>query len=604
MGKGKLAGSNKADELDYNDSDSSSEKVSFFTCSDAMEQVERELSYKGYMIVPAIGGEFCMYSVYTKHYPKVPGITFPDSFWYWRKIDSCESADRTKFHAILKETCEDLLDSSGWKGYQRINEDFADRPADPRSSVSGTAFNRVRYSDSSMLATLTGKTGYHKYVPKREWFSSDVQAIDARSLLTLFPDAEAQMMMLALGRLVSGSSGTKIAEGNLEHTWRSYCILVGTSAGMGKSTLLSKYLGDALGKMGYICTRAPMDDTKFGWGRPAVSDLCFYEDLTPQSQKALITGNRTKTIVSNEVIPCEEKGQPRIEVKAKALLLACTNKYTYSDFIGMDNGQLSRLNLLYTYTEDDLARQYPDLKQDARIKPYWEKLARQLQVTTDTLMMYLLRTSLDMFLDVVGMEPEHEWLTRNPDKDNLEMTVKGLREQFVVDTKLSHAEELVKQAGHLLAITISQQKAKGKATMLAKLAELDYSSDLLLVQMELFTRSTNERYSGVFEKLELVHLSQGIKGHVRGKLADFRKYHLTKTSDECFSLISKELVAKSSGFLYPGKLSHYSAGWLETKRNIPDLVNHYAEVLQDEELEPALLSATNRISELFSNITL
>lgn len=518
-----------------------------FSYGDAMELVERQIAYKGYQLHPSLEASYCGYVVYEKCYPKQVGINYPDGFWYWRKTDPSKPKDHTKFISALKEACTELRVEADTKYARKcfvdIYQSFNDRGGDPKSPVAMVAFNRVKHNNVHKVLTITGKVGQHKYVPKLEWFSSELQALDVRTLLTIFPEAEAKMMMLSIGRLAAGSSGSKLAEGTMAHTWRSYSVVVGTEAGMGKSTMLSVYLGNTLEALGYSVARIPLDDTKFGWGRYCVSDFAFIEDLTQQSQKQLIQNNKIKSLVSNEILPVEEKGKPLIDVKSNTLLMGCTNSYNYSDFFGMDAGQLSRLNLLYSYTEHELATEYPELRQEARLKEYWEHIAKDYGVPTNTLMAYMIRRCLDLFLSTCNISIIHdEYLEVG--KSKLESTIKELRSLYKINTDVRHAEELTSMAAHLLALSIATNTNYQK--YLEKLDNIDYSSNLLVHQLDLFSST-----AVLPKELQLASMSNQVKNVVRGKIQDFKRYTNTKTIDESFTAIVKELVAKGTGFMYP-----------------------------------------------------
>ncbi len=566
-------------------SDNDGKGSSLFSVRDCLNKVIRELEGNyGYLVKPEIGGLFCGHSVYKReHKISIKGIVADERFWYWRQINP--STESTGFLSAIKETAEDLMshcESGEIQIYKNIALCFMDNPTDTKSIVfraaSGTHLFSVR-EDSSKKVTLAGTSGNFRVVPMLSWFPEALQEFDARKLLTLLPDAEARQLMLILGRTVVGANSTLSAEGEILHTARSYAILVGTQAGLGKSTLIG-YINNALTTLGFQVSNAPINDTKFGWGTIAQSDLAFIDDLTDEVQKRLLSDVRVKSIVSNNTLKVEEKGQPSVDVRATTVLLGCTNKHNPAHYIGMDSGSISRVNQLDTYNEAELKRIYKDIK-DARIKPYWELLAKQFKVTPECLAAYLLRRSADYFLETCGYTWDDRRLFKDAE-DHLEEVTKANRKQFRIDTSLRHAEELVTAIGHLVALAIADVAEHKRESYLELLDYLDFSSSLLLAIMRLhsLTRMSSKLPEG-FNDLSLHNASWDCKEFISKKLNELDKLATSRSSENAFNILISELKS-NKGFGYPSKSCHYMPDWEATKRMIPEWVNNYHESIKGQ----------------------
>ena len=568
---------------DKSDDDNGSQMV-IISVKDLFDKVKKEVEQNyGYQIKPEIGGLFCGYSIYKReHQLPIKGITTSDRFWYWRQINPDREA--TSFLAALKESCESLMShcpTEEISTYKAIALCFLDNPTDPRSIVYRIASGAHQFhtkENTSRSVTLGGTSGHYKVVPPLSWFPKALQDYDARQLLTLLPDAEARQLMLILGRAVVGCNGSESAEGTIEHTARSYGILIGKEAGMGKSTLTNDFINSALIKLGFAVSNAPINDTKFGWGTIAQSDFAFIDDLTEDVQRRLLTDVKIKSIVSNGVLKVEEKGIPAVDVKASTVILACANSHSYSHYIQMDSGSISRVNQMDTYDTKELAKAYPGVP-DARIKPFWEALATELKVSTDCLAAYLLRRSADYFLETTGYTWDDGRLFKH-NEDNLEVITKANRELFRIDTSLRHAEELVTAIGHLVALSIADTAEHKRGMYYELLDHLDFSSSLMLAILRLHsTTKLSNKLPDAFASVGLPNASWDCKDFVSKKLGELDRLPTIKTSEDAFASVVKELKS-TKGFGYPGKSCHYMNDWTTAKRSIPDWVSEYSEVVK------------------------
>ncbi|MBW4558452.1 MAG: hypothetical protein KME59_21505 [Trichormus sp. ATA11-4-KO1] len=565
-------------------------------------KIELELTY-GYLLRPEIGGAFCGHTVYKRENKiPIPGIKAPDTFWYWRTIKPNEA---TGFYAAIKEICEDLMGSCASdhiQVYKNIALCFLDNSVDPKSAVAKIA--QTSYGNQARLGlgrtvTLNGSNGHFKVVPLVSWFPEALQEFNARGLLTLFPDAEARQLMLILGRTVVGATETRCAEGDIEHTARSYAIIVGQQAGLGKSTQ-SNYINKALSNLGYSVSNAHINETKFGWGTIAQSDLAFIDDLTDDVQKRLLSDVRIKSIVSNNTLKVEEKGQPACDVRATTTILGCTNMHSYAHYIGMDSGSISRVNQLDTYTRAEMEERYPEIP-DPRVKPHWETLAKKFKCSTECLAAYLLRRSADYFLEVCGYVWDDGRLFKD-DEDRLEEVTKANRKDFRIDTSLKHAEELVSAVGHLVALSIADSSNSRRRAYEELLQYLDFSPGLVLAVMRMFSViKQSTRLPSEYAALDLPNASWDAKEYISKKLADFDRLGTVKTSEDSFGVLMKEMKS-NKGFGYPLRSSHYMPEWQAVKRLIPKWVKKYEEVISTIDPPKGVQVAIAEVHKLFTDL--
>jgi hypothetical protein len=586
---------------DKNDETESDSDYSITSYSDLLAKLSLELDHAGYKLHPEVGGDFCGHSVYKKeHRVNLKGLMLPDKFWYWRRIRP--SSESITFQRVVKGICEDFMSTCGkseFTMWREIGLSFMDSLADCKTKVSIIAqgyYGSMGASNEHLTITLNGNSGHYRYLPKLDWFPEGVRAIDARSLLTLFPEAEARQLMLILGRVVVGANGTYIAEGQILHTARSYGLIVGTDAGLGKSTLM-KWISEALGVMGYKVVSTPINDTKFGWGEPATSSMMYIDDLTDEIQKRLLADAKVKIIVSNNQLKVEEKGKPAVDVRATTVIMGCTNAHNYAHYINMDSGSISRVNLLDTYTRNELDRLYPN---DGRIMAHWEKLSDKLSVSPVTLAAYLLRQSADYFLSTCGYVWDDDGRLWKEKPDQLEYVSKDLRAKFRIDTSLRHAEELPVVAANLVALTIAATPRRAKDYM-NLLDNLDFSASLVLAVMRLFA-SINSRVKldPELKGTILTHAALDCQKYIRDKLGGLDKLSSVKSSEESFKTVIAELKS-TKGFNYPTRSSHYLSGWVSSKREVPTLVLMYQQCLdKTPELPDVLETAVAEIGSIFS----
>jgi len=247
------------------------------------------------------------------------------------------------------------------------------------------------------------------WIPKREWFDASFHEVQAKDILTLFPEAEQEMLMLIFGRLAVGRANA-LQEGTgelIDHTSRMAAIIVGLDAGLGKSTLFEKYLDAALSKVGYLKSQLP-NSGRFNWGAAIQSPWTYRDDTTENSLKAILSSDKIKTIVTNGWMAVEEKGVNAIEQPSHSVLILNTNSYNPNLVYELDSGVVDRLKFIATLSRPEILAAPKTLtgvsagSPDARPFAHIPWLAEKLGVSTDAVMLWLMRLAADNFHRIIN----------------------------------------------------------------------------------------------------------------------------------------------------------------------------------------------------------
>lgn len=585
----KIMSYDKSRSNDPKSSDNDNATDDYISNSEVWSSIVAAMDTKGYSIRPELGGLFGGHNVYVQARNfDIDGVTPPASFHYRRRIGL---DDMPRLRRTFLDTITALKAEASSKYEVKVIGDlttsFLDKPGDVRTPLFQQSFITNAFQaaeDTTRIGTLSGKPGCFKVVPQIEWFPTSVQNFNARNLLTLLPDAEADQFMLLLGRAAVGASRTKTAEGVIEHTSRSYALIVGNEAGLGKSTLMN-YILSAMTKLGYNVTNIPINETKFGWGPVAQADISYIDDLTSADQKRLISDPRVKSIASNNVLKVEEKGMPAQDIRATTVMFGCTNMHDTSHYIGMDSGSISRVNFLDSYSSNDLARVW-GTDRNYRTKNFWEETAVELGVSVECLAAYLVARSAQYFLSVIGYQVnENKWLEK-VNESELEAVTKANREAFRIDTNLRHVEELATVAAHAVALTIAFAKPKERANMLAAVEGLAISADFLLPVVRLFATAP-KKFEGVLANLNLNRTDRSCRRYIAKKLKTMEGLDDRQTSDQAFTTIINELQSVDA-IKYPQKRYHYMSSWCTVRREIQYWVAQYEEIAQADELDESI----------------
>lgn len=546
-----------------------------YTLSDRLDILKYLLGEKGIDLVPTGEGWLAGFEVYTQRKPNFPGLRIPKGFTVKVRTSKAQAKKLVlaEVRAIASDriqTAKEEEDNLEAKLWAELRSQIVDRASDPRSPLRMLAIS-LADEEWATSPTYTGQSGAHKWVPPLEWFPEELQNYPVEDLLTLWPSAEKDQLMLILGRIVAGATGTVALEGYLEHTARAYAFIVGqgeAGAGTGKSTFLN-YLVQTLEALGYSTETINPRLGSFGWGKVARSDFAYIDDLTEGLQKGLLENPVLKSVVSNGLLKVEEKGLPAYTVRSVTTVICCTNTTNYAHYLGMDAGSISRLNQLDTFTKDELDAAYPG--QDGRLREFWDGECDRLGVQPNLLMALVLRKSLDKFLEVTGHTLEDKTLVKDKAKDNLERVMRANREGFRIDVSLKHVSELIRVVGKSLAYHLSFKSEGVREEYLATLPGLDLSPDLVLPVLTVFCDCPKDK---IPEELRLTQLSESCKPYLRPKLGVLKRCHGEKSLTSAFAAMVGELKS-IKGFGYPSNLGSYSGLWEVVRRSVPAWTEQY-----------------------------
>lgn len=372
----------------------------------------------GMRAVPDDFGTFMGLRIYIPEKPSdVPGISIPSNFIVQKDIASVESFyqlagefyDAWNEGLIGKDTFdlwkplfEAVPDPSRTKLHSLVRKQLSLKESKLQQSAEPIPRGVAPYPSQAI-----GKPGITRaYVPEAEWFSEAVRALAPEDIVTLLPPADLKLFMLSLGRVCTGASGT-VWVGNKEpwiHTFRQALAIVG-SPGVGKTTFMDM-VTDTLKTLGYRVSFFQSLNAQFGLDRILRSDLATQDDLDDKVFKGLLSSGIAKSIVTGGGLQTERKFQEARDSNSYTALIALANDFNAHWSWGMDSGALARWKILKTFTSDDL--QGSGDEEDRRPFKHIPRLAEKVGTTTEGLIMWLLRMSVDYFVDLVKTgELEH-----------------------------------------------------------------------------------------------------------------------------------------------------------------------------------------------------
>lgn len=526
-----------------------------------IETILFELEKKhGYVFSPRMGGSIANHDVYIKS--EVP---FHSGTYYLRKLST-----RLDFRSYSKRV-EHLI-TAGIKWDEETDEKqlawkllpaFTYNVKDNRSPLARRGEAECGFGDTPLTTSYNGQLA-HKAIPRRHWFPQ-LAELNPLELLSLFPEPEARLFMLVLGRALIGKQHSN-AEGNIDHAFRTAAVVVGFEPGLGKSTLLN-YLRTALHELGYNSFPIGETGTRFGWGTVAETDLAFKDDMTDKLQKNLLCNEVLKTIITGGEFNAELKGVNSYTVQANAAVVCLTNCYNPYHFADMDSGSLDRWRFLYTYNRKELESKY---SYDARTEPNWKRLAEKYKVNINDLACYLLACSAEYLVEQLGYELQDGCLNHTRE-DQTEQLVETLSQQLVLAPNLRHVDALVESAAHWVALSIAKSEDDELAAKALKaLPEVSFNYRLLANLVNVYALADNSNQPWVIPQLD-----RACRSAIRGKLDELGNTDGRSSAFTAFERLTQELLS-DQGYRYPRSPAAYARIWEEAKKSIPDLVVHYA----------------------------
>ena len=394
--------------------------------------------------------------------------------------------------------------------------------------------NRV---DTSILDTQGG-TGYgYKVLPVEQFVPTHVRDLDVRELLHVFPDAEATMLMMMLGRGLWGANGQKTLDNKvINHRWRGWCLLHSDAAGMGKS-FFKETLESVLVALGYrVAGLTNGCSARFGWQKPATADFTLADDFNADSQRSFVVNESIKIIASNGSLTTEEKGKDMAHVKATSVIIGCTNYNKQAQYIGADEGHISRANVLSVKPEWEIAQ----TTGEDTIYSQWQVLAVKYETTVEALMMHLLVKSQELFKAYL-------------DANSLEGIYKELRSHYAVKPGLYSLKDMTRATAHIVAFGVA---IDNKMTIEEKEVQVrqmlsEYGAQYLLATIAV-TASGIPSTSDFYPK----GISKSTKKAVGCSMRELRRSVDTEDPQTMFTRVSR-LVHTTDGFKYPSAVNAY-----------------------------------------------
>ena len=241
-------------------------------------------------------------------------------------------------------------------------------------------------------------------VPEKSWFTPEVNQLEIKDLLTLFPEPEQELLALCFGRFLIGASKSVPVGSNkpLDHNWRLFPILYGKEPGQGKSILCGYLLG-AMQHLGYLVTNFKSLNKKFNMARIVSSAVTYRDDFTSKALELTLSADDAKPIITGATIEVEEKQQNAIEVPCVCGIIGNVNKFDPRLKFSLDSGMMDRIRYITTLSNlelQELTKSVTGLSAGTpSLKTYdhWKYLAEKLNVPTKTLALKLLSLCFEKF---------------------------------------------------------------------------------------------------------------------------------------------------------------------------------------------------------------
>ena len=241
-----------------------------------------------------------------------------------------------------------------------------------------------RQDTYTRLGSPTGSPGAWDYfVPERLPGTSISDEI-----LSWLPPTERRVLMLCIGRIVSGDTISP---------WRTVPLITGRP-GLGKTRFLAR-LEFVLSQLGHTASHVQSPVSKFSLNRELVnSQLLITDDTTTSDLKTLISNSVFKSLVTGAKTVIEEKFHTPFSASSNAVYFILGNGILPSDLIGADPGVISRIFLLQC--KDDAGSTCKILSD----------MSERLGITEVALMELLVKESLTLYCDITDMEKEIQTL--------------------------------------------------------------------------------------------------------------------------------------------------------------------------------------------------
>lgn len=370
----------------------------------------------GYILEPSFTGPHAYHHIYRFAKPTaLQGLKFPRDFRIKKNV-----LTRSEIQ-LLQQLVKTYIEESGNKFWLpllspdpkklaplyayagllcRVNNQAQKQDADALLELGIDTEPRTPLDGESKLALAPSA-----FIPRREWFLSQVQQLTLADILTILPPAEQELFALILGRAVVGPSDQITPSGNeIYHTAR-FCAILNSKPGLGKSFLLNTLI-KALSWAGYTSGTFRDLGYRFGLGAVATNHIIYKDDCVEDTFKRFVKSEETKIIVTGKGdLEVEDKHKDTYNIRATGTIFLNVNGVNPRIVYSADPGTLDRLKLLTCRYKADLkelklpgiSANSPDLLPERHLA--W--LADQLSVDPLVIMLWLARLSADAFLEAI-----------------------------------------------------------------------------------------------------------------------------------------------------------------------------------------------------------
>lgn len=546
-------------EQDNINKDDENEGARFISFTEVFSLVKNHLSQR-WQIVPTVGGKFSQNEVYRKE-SIINEYLKPNTkgWFFWKKVGINDMPKRASFEEDLKAALQKASnDLGGGKAVDAITKTifnaFANDISATRSAVISQSLAIADEANKSLKRSIAGTPGAFKVVPQACWFSEELQKLSGRDLLTIFPEAEADVLLHVLGKAMIGYNGVEVVEGKIEHSARAYAIMVDQVGGLGKSTLMD-WISEAVSTLGFKTSQVNPNMSKFGWGEVISADITFLDDLDNLKLGELISGHMIKSIVTNATVRTEQKGQPAIETKSTTTVLCASNTTDPRHLFDMDGGGKGRLNQLQTYTVHELDKRF-GVRDNGFIKEHWTALAEKLKISVQTLAMYLLAKAAEVFSASIGIRVVDQRIVKST--DNLQTVMTALRADLRISPDMTYTEDFMSSISNFMALSLAVAKVEPeKAEKILTAARLDLKT--LLSYLEAIANYP-DLHPDIRDMILPDTLDKASIAFTFDKIPQLKNQKNVRSYAKAFETAMLELVSVQ-GFAYPKSLSFYDAKW-------------------------------------------
>ncbi len=345
--------------------------------------------------------------------------------------------------------------------------------------------DNIQHLGISFYPSTTNGQAPVAYIPEASWFSEHIRQLRLEDVFTIFPPAEIEMIRLFIGRAVVGRTN-HIPVGwdkPIKHTSRIMLAIVGKTAGTGKSTLWLNWL-DALRKVGYTSSFFGDLSGRFNMGEVANSMISMCDDVTSKQMRGVLTSPIIKSLVTNAPIRVENKGENAYTAESHCTLLFNTNHLDANILqYELDPGIIDRCKFVSTYSGAEMrsltSEQIGGVSQGSpSVYPvdHLQWLARKLECSVDTIMLWVSRLCADHFWNLIKDEPSQLlWSETIEISKRLRLTIdRTCLESFIQLLIMSEAVDL--PAGTQLKVPELSVKLLSHALERARFLAIDPSA--------------------------------------------------------------------------------------------------------------------------------